>query len=202
MAILFTSGSSQYGSLTLPASYAFPLTIAIRVNLTSTASTVVFLNVGTSTTLRFHLGLISAKFFVGDIVGQTLSSAGPSTGVWHTVAGVFEAGQRNLYVDGVYQSQAASTSGNCNELIVGRSNSGSSYANAHLQDAACWSRALSVSEMLAFHRGAAPILMPYLLRAYVPLAGNTSPEPNYCGNALSLFNGPPKSTHTRVVYPA
>ncbi len=197
MSRVFTSASSMYGSLSLPATYSAPFTIACRYIPSATGTFGIVTALGTS-----YASIVTHGGFYKISTAATLvaTSIAPVNGTQvNLVLVVASATSRTLYIDGVSRAtDATSETITGATFVVGRENA-AFYVSGTIQDAAFWNRALTVTDAITFHRGCSPLLMPQSLKAYVPLWGNNSPEPNYCGTAVTLFNSPTKGTAMRTI---
>ena len=203
MARTFLAASSRFGSLTLPASYTYPFSMACRFS-PAALGTQIFLCLNTGGTLAEVFIYTSNLYHIGTTNYVTASSITAVIGTQVNIVAVFtSATVRDLYIDGVLRASGGTSDNVTGQTFtVGKQGSGTAYySSGDIQDAAFWSRALTVGEALAYHRGCVPSLMPYLLRAYIPMVGNSSPEPNLCGAAMTLSGSPPKALHKPTILP-
>lgn len=196
---------------------ASPLTLACWCKLASTSSSGVAMaacgsadviqNVVFSTSLN--------KWYVASRnAGTPYSAVGTSSGStsWTHVAGVFASdSSRKIFVNGVEEgANTTSVSPSLSRLGVGVRIDGGVPApgggfvfNGTIAHAAVWQVALDGPQLLSLTRGASPLVVsPAELIFYAPLWGETLPELNLKGAALSSYNTPTKGVSDPVIYPA
>lgn len=211
----FASASSEYGSIAAAAVTAYPATLSCWVRPTTTGAGQIFMAVGgAANASRVQLAIApgaqavaGAADTTGATVGSAISTATLSTGTWYHILGTFASSTaRALFINGSADgtNTTAVTLGTLDTTYAAaRNNSGTivGYFNGSLAEGAVWDVELTAAEIASLAAGATPrLIRPASLRAYVPLFGQLSPEPNPIGLSMTLFNTPSTIDHPRIFF--
>lgn len=156
----------------------------------------------------------------GDSLHTFVSSTAISTSAWtHAVLAVTWGGAAKIYLNGVLVSgsvigASTTTSGNfshssgSNHDCLGGAMSGSAIISTARQvdgdmaDAALWSVELSANEIGSLAKGFTPRqVRPQSLRAYWPMIGRTTNEPDFVGGRNGTITGSLSAADHPRLYP-
>lgn len=204
------NGTSQYANIAAAPVTAVPMTIAAWIYADSTASAMAIGMVGSGGQTRCQIGLASG----GTPLAITVSAAGTSgtaqsatalsTATWYHVVGTFASStDRKVFVDGarVAANTTSVTLGTVDRIMIGGRvfTTVGLFWSGRIAEFGVWDVALTDAEIASLAAGAKPIrVRPASLRAYVPLAGEASPEINFIGTAATLTNAPTAVAHPRI----
>lgn len=211
----FTAASSEYGSIAAAAFTAYPATLSCWVRMTSVGAGQIFMAVGgAANASRVQLAIAPGAQAVagvadttGATVGSAVSTATLATGTWYHICGTFASSTaRALFINGGADgtNTTAVTLGTLDtSYVAARNLSGAivGYLNGSVAEAGWWNVELTTAEIASLAAGATPRLVRTAsLRAYVPLFGQLSPEPNPIGLPMTLFNTPSTIDHPRIFF--
>lgn len=214
MARTFASASSQYCELTSFGGISgTPLTIAASVVPQGLGAGQAIVSVGAAAgQSRWQIASIGAGNFASASVnaGGTATSVNSTTvlvnGTRYHVCGLFTSStSRNIYVNGANEGSAgtSNTPGAVDTVRIGAryTTSLGAFWDGTIAEVGVWSAALTTSEILSLARGAKPTrVRPQSLVFYAPLWGQSSPEQNLVGTAITLSGSPTAGDHPRVYY--
>lgn len=208
------NGTTQYlsGSAVLTAT---PLTMACWFLANNATATYALMSLGVAGSANHRFSLYTAGAVAGDpirVITQTTgtsfadSTTGYSANIWQHACGVFaSATDRRAYVNGGSEGTNATSripAGiNSSYLAAQHGASPVVLFSGRIAEAAIWDVALSASEIAALARGVSPLrIRPGNLKAYWPLYGVGSPEPDYIGGFhMTLNNAPTQADHAPVM---
>jgi len=129
-----------------------------------------------------------------------------TTGQWYHACAVFTTTtSRDIYLDGVspVNNTTSQTPTSINTSYLGTINAGSFPHDGQLAEVAVWNVALSAAEIASLSKGFSPRLVRReSLKAYWPLIGRVSPEPDLCGVYPLTLTGTANADHPRIIYPS
>lgn len=125
-----------------------------------------------------------------------------TAGVWYHCMLTRGGGTSTFYVDGV----ARGTEGGAPNTPSGNCQVGADFATSidgKVADAAMWSVALTIDEIVSLARGFSPeFVRPQSLLSYWRLLGKASPEPDFkSGRNLTLTGSSAEIVHPRIITP-
>lgn len=196
------NGSSQFAYLA-SAPAASPLTLAAWVrpdSVSGLSKTIVAVCGAASHYQLLGLSVGLGKWYCASRQGATeyyaAGTTAVATGGWVHVAAVFASStSRAIFVNGASEgSNSTSVSPTLTSTSVAARTDGAvpggspSYFDGQIAHAAVWPIALTSGQVASLAAGQSPLTVsatsPWL---YVPLAGETFPEKNFSGLALTLY---------------
>lgn len=191
MARLFTA-ASNHSIVADNASHpltAYPYTFAAWIRAsTSHTGTIMGIAQSSAGNKYFAIRLNSGVVTITARNTTLYNTAGDSAPLnkWQSVVCVFRAEQdHELYQDGVSTgvdvTNSTPASAGINRTMIGRNMDSSPTwpFNGRIAEAATWSAALTVGEIMAYHNGVTPDRIRQTnLTAYYPLLGKSLPEPD------------------------
>ncbi len=173
-----TFSASNYYSGAAPVT-AVPLTMACwgYLNSSGGAYGVMYQGISGSGTNRFSLyisGGLDVSVATDDAGGQSIASrAGPSTGTWFHMGGVWSAANnRRAYFNGVggTAQTTSRTPAGVSQMRIGLSMTSTAGFPGYLAECGTWNAALTDAEMAALAKGVSPLLIrPANLVSFAPL---------------------------------
>lgn len=145
-----------------------------------------------------------------NLTDQILSSGSvTSTSNWYHLGGTFTTTTQAVFLDGSKDSESQShTTAGIDNFTIGRltrggTHSPTGYYPGEVCHAAVWNVELTDAEMAALANRVHPFaIRPNALVAYVPLWGESDPEPDYVsGNGLTVNGSPSKTKGVSLVLP-
>lgn len=211
------NGTTQYLSNAGAVLTAPPITMACWFKSTSdsAAQTLISLGVAGSQDNRFTLQV--SGNVAGDPIraltrdtgnGIATSSTGYATNVWQHACAVFASStDRRAYVNGGSEgtNTTSRTPSGVSSTYLGAQQdvSATNFIVGVVAEAAIWNVALNTSEIAALAAGVSPLrIRSGNLKAYWPVYGVGSPEPDYVGGFSATLNAAPTQADHVYTMPA
>lgn len=155
--------------------------------------------------IRNSTSKVGASRRGGSAVTEAFTTTTYTTGQWSHAAAVFSSTtSRTAYLNGggsITNTQANTPSGTLAGVSIGNltRSSAALFINANIAEAAIWTAALTVEEILSLSQGASPALVrPGSLAFYAPLIRDLQDVRG--GLAITNNNGATVQDHPRVFY--
>src|SRR3990172_9389244 len=218
MARSFVGASSQYLSNASAVLTTTPITMACWFYSLDITAEYTLISIGVSGSGDNRHGLFISGNVAGDPVraitrttatGIAASTTGYSANVWQHACAVFvSATVRRAYVNGGSEGTNATSRAptGMNNTLIGavQGVALSTFMSGRIAEAGIWNVQLNASEIAALAKGVSPLrIRPNALKAYWPLFGVGSPEPDYSngGFHMTLNAAPVQAAHAPVMPP-
>lgn len=190
---------------------ATPFTFFVWCICNQTAAVATMLSGNTSNTMGLRMdprtGANDLSLFVSGaaVIGQ-IANAAVTSGTWFGVVASYDSsGNWAVYATGLPSASGTnSQSFTGSPLWIGQDGGTAAAWTGNLADVAVWNVILSATEAKALTQGIRPgVIRPKSLKYWLPLDGNSSPEPDLSGNAsngtltgTAKASGPPFAPFT------